>query len=370
MFENLTIPSELKPNDPRFGVGPSLIPMESVEALLKTGTKYLGTSHRQSFIVDVIRELQVGLKKYFNLPSGHEVILGNGGATFLFDMIGLGLVEKKSAHFTMGEFSNKWFLAHKKIPWIEAAEFATPYGEGKNPEFVEGFDFVATTLNETSTGVMINDLPDYTKTNTLLAVDATSGAGQIACDFSKVDIYFFSPQKVFASEGGLYIAIMSEKARERALKIAKDKSRYIPEVMSFENAITNSLKHQTYNTPSLASIFFLNEQVKRMNKLGEKKVIDLANEKAKMIYDWATKHESLSCYIKDEKVRSNAVATIDVDSRYNVLDLTKRLRELDIAYDIDSYRKLGRNQFRIGMFHNISKEDLAKLTQVIDFALK
>src|SRR5690606_23450733 len=134
--------------------------------------------------VDVVKEIQDGLRNYFKLPKDFEVILGNGGATFLFDMIGLGLVEKRSAHFTMGEFSHKWYLAHKKNPWIEATEFATTYGEGKNPEYIEGFDFIATTLNKTSTGVMTTALPDYTKSETLLAVDATSGAGQIPCDFS------------------------------------------------------------------------------------------------------------------------------------------------------------------------------------------
>lgn len=371
MFKNLEIPKELWPSDPRFGVGPSLIPKKVIEDLANTNSEYLGTSHRKPAVVKVVQELQEGLRTYFNLPDDYEIILGNGGATFLFDMMGLGLVEKKSAHFTLGEFSHKHYLSHKKIPWIEATEFATPYGEGSDPKFVEGFDFVSGVLNETSTGVAIKGLPDYTKTDTIFALDATSGGGQVPCDIKLVDFYYFSPQKVFASEGGLYVAFMSRKARERALKIAKDTRRYIPEVMSFENAITNSIKHQTYNTPSLSSLFYLNEQVKRLNQFGgEKKVVEAANKKAKIIYDWAENHKHLTPYVKDKSYRSNAVATIDADDSFKVEELTDRLRELGIVYDIDSYRKLGRNQFRIGMFHNIGSEDLSKLTQLIDFALK
>jgi phosphoserine aminotransferase len=369
MFEKLVVPANLIPSDPRFGVGPSLVPKSYLENLVFTVPHLLGTSHRQAAVVNLVKELQLGIKKYFNLPSGYEVLLGNGGATFLFDMIGLGLVEKKSAHFTCGEFSQKWFKAHQNIPWIEAEEIAVDFGQGQNPTDIADADMICCTLNETSTAVMINSIPDLRNSDKLLAVDATSGAGQIPIDFNKVDLYFFSPQKVFAGEGGLYVAIVSPKAIARIEKLKPRKS-YIPEVMKWSHALENSLKHQTYNTPSVMNLFLINEQVKAMNLLGEKKVIELAQKKAQLIYDWAQSKDYLSCYIKDESFRSIAVATIDVEDRYPMGDLTKKLRDLGVVYDIDGYRKLGRNQLRIGLFHNISLVDLEKLTKIISLAIE
>lgn len=369
MFESLIIPKEMYPSDPRFGVGPSLIPTEHVDNLAKTGTKLLGTSHRQSAVKSLCRDMQEGLRRYFELPNDYQVVMGNGGATFLFDMIGLGLVENKSAHFTTGEFSSKWFNSHSKIPWIETQQFDVEYGNGQNP-YSEGIDadVICCTLNETSTGVMINDLPQVGD-DTLLAVDATSGAGQIPIDMQKVDLYFFSPQKVFASEGGFYICFMSPKAIARARKLANLKT-YIPEVMSWTHAIDNSLKNQTYNTPSISTIFLLNEQVKVMNELGQMKVFEMAKRKAQFIYDWAQQKNYLSCYIKDSSFRSIAVATIDVDQSVDAQELALKLRELNIVLGIEAYRKLGRNQFRISLFHNVSLENIQKLTQIISFAIE
>lgn len=367
MFENFKVPIELRPSDPRFGVGPSLIPIEAVEKLLKSGTKFLGTSHRKDPIKNIVREIQDGLKSYFNLPAGYEIVLGNGGATLFWDMIGLGLVEKSSMHFICGEFSDKWYRAHKLIPWIEAHETKVEYGKGINPKDVPHHDMICCTLNETSTGVQLSEIP---KMNTLVAVDATSGAGQIKIDFNKVDLYYFSPQKVFASDGGLWIAIMSPKALERAKKISEDKSRYVPESMKLMNAIENSRQNQTYNTPAIATLFFLNEQIKLMNTLGEDKVVELAKKKAQLLYSWATEKSYLSPYVKEEEFRSQAVACIDVDEKYKVEDLLKVLRTQDAVYDIDAYRKLGRNQFRIGMFHNVSYENLEKLTKIISLAIE
>jgi phosphoserine aminotransferase len=368
MFETYQVPKNLIPSDPRFGVGPSLIPISSLEQLLATGTELIGTSHRKPAVQNLCGEVQDGLRKYFNLPSDYEVIMGNGGATFLFDMIGLGLVKKSSVHYTTGEFSSKWFKAHSLVPFIETKEITTEVGKGINPEALAGHDMVCCTLNETSTGVMINSIPDGVE-NTILAVDATSGAGQISLDFNKVDLYFFSPQKVFASEGGFYIAIMSPKAIKRA-KDLYERDTYRPEVMSWKNAIDNSLKSQTYNTPAISTIFFLNEQIKTMNTLGEKKVLEMARAKADLVYSWATKKEYLSCYIKEEEFRSNAVATINLDDKYNAIELANSLRSQGVVYDIDAYRKLGLNQFRISLFHNITIEDLEKLTLIISDAVE
>lgn len=369
MFENYNAPKELRPTDPRFGCGPSLIPVEFVKRLAETDVHLLGTSHRKAPVKNLVREIQEGLVKYFDVPADYTVCMGNGGATLLFDMIGLGLVEKKIAHFTCGEFSSKWYKSSEMIPWIEAEEHSVDFGNGITPEALAGFDVIACTLNETSTGVQLDSIPEV-DANTLLCVDATSGAGQCPIDVSKTDLFFFSPQKVFASEGGLFIAIMSPKARERALKIAEDKNRYIPGIMDWKTCIDNSDKNQTYNTPSLSTLFFLNEQVKLMNKDGYASVQEQARKKADLVYNWANEKAYLSCYITEERYRSVAVACIDVDEKIDVNPLIKKLESEKIVYGIDAYRKLGRNQFRIGLFHNIAFSDLEKLTKLLSHAIE
>ena len=368
MFENLNISDDMKPSDPRFGSGPSLVPVEFVEKLLLTGQNLLGTSHRKLPIKNLVKEAQDGLRKYFSLPDDYKVVLGNGGATFLFDMIGLGMVKKKSAHFTCGEFSEKWFKSHNKIPWIEAEQISVPFGQGIDGEDVADADMVCVTLNETSTGVQISKLPEVDE-GTILAVDATSGGGQIACDVSKTDLFFFSPQKVFASEGGLFVAIMSPKAYNRALEMA-DGDNYSPVIMSWELAINNSDKNQTYNTPAIATIFFLNEQIKLMNEVGYSKACEMAEEKAQLLYSWAEEKDYLSCYVEEAKYRSRSVATINVDESFPVGPLINWLAEKKIIYNIDGYRKLGQNQFRIAMFHNIKYDDLNKLKDIISMAIE
>lgn len=369
MFDTFKVPEHLIPSDPRFGCGPSVVPVSFLESLAKSGKTIIGTSHRQNAVKNLVGEVIAGLKTYFKLPDGYQVVMGNGGATLLFDMIGLGVVEKSSAHFTCGEFSNKWFLAHKNIPWLEPKEFSAPAGKGINPTAASGFDMICCTLNETSTGVQLSSLPEV-DANTILAVDATSGAGQVPCDVSKTDIFFFSPQKVFASEGGLWIAIMSPKAIARALKIEKDTKRYIPHIMSWKQAIENSEKNQTYNTPAISTFYLLNEQIKLLNQLGYDKVIAGAQAKANLLYGWATEKPYLKPFIEEAQYRSTAVATIDVDDKYKVDDLLAVLRKQKVVQDIDSYRKLGRNQFRISMFHNITYENLEKLTKILSMAIE
>ncbi len=369
MFEDYKVAPELIPSDPRFGVGPSLVPVEFVERLAQTKASLLGTSHRKPAVKNLVKEVQEGLAKFYNIPEGYEVVLGNGGATFLFDMIGLGLVNKKSVHYTCGEFSNKWFKSHNAIPWIEAQEVASEYGQGCEPKDHADADMICFTLNETSTGVQTTTIPEVSG-DTLVAVDATSGAGQIELDLSKVDCYFFSPQKVFASEGGLFVAIMSPKALKRAQEIAST-DRYIPGIMDWKVAIDNSLKNQTYNTPSISTLFYLNEQVKLMNSQGGQSfAVELANKKANLIYGWAQEESFLEAYVADEKYRSTSVATINVDDKYEVAALIKVLEAQKVANGIDSYRKLGKNQFRISLFHNVKLEDLEKLTKIISNAIK
>ncbi len=370
MFEKFSVPSDLIPSDPRFGCGPSLVPVEHLQNLAATGASYMGTSHRQGTVKNVVREIQEGLRAYFGLPSGYEVVLGNGGATMLWDMIGLGLVEKSSLHFTCGEFSEKWYKAHKLIPWLSTKQISVEYGHGIEMHEEEGFDFICTTLNETSTGVQNTRVPVMKNAQTLVAMDATSGAGQIKAAVQNVDLYYFSPQKVFASEGGLYVAFMSPKAIERAQRLALDKTRFVPESFKWQHAIEFGRGHQTYNTPSLATLFLLNEQIKRLNKLGQDAVVAQAQRKAAMLYGWAESKPYLSTYVKDIAHRSTAVATIDVDEKFKVDDITKILRKQNVAIDIDGYRKLGRNQLRIALFHNIRHDDLDKLISIISLIIE
>lgn len=370
MFEKFIVPDHLRPSDPRFGVGPSLVPVEALNKLAKTGMELIGTSHRQSVVKNLVAEVQEGLATYFKLPSDYEVILGNGGATFLWDMMATGMAEAKTYHHVCGEFSNKWYKAHKLAPWLDVQVTEVEYGKGQEIKDQEGFDMVCATLNETSTGVMIETLPYKVADKTILALDATSGAGQMPQHMPSVDFYYFSPQKVFAAEGGMFVGFMSPKAVERVLRINGMKDRYIPEIMNWKLTIENSQKNQTYNTPCVSNIFLLNEQVKLMNELGEQKVYEAARAKADMIYAWAETKDYLSPFVSENHYRSVSVATIDVDDKYPVDSLLKVLREQKAVYDIDAYRKLGRNQLRISLFHNISYENLEKLTKLISFAIE
>lgn len=369
MFENLQIPNHLRPSDPRFGSGPSLIPVDFVKKLADTGPHLLGTSHRKSPVKNLVKDIQDGLRQYFSLPDDFTIAVGNGGATFLFDMIALGVVDKKVTHYTCGEFSSKWFKSSAQVPWIEATEKTVEFGQGITPQDDEAADSIAVTLNETSTGVQIDVLPEI-KGDRLLMVDATSGGGQCPCDVSKTDIYFFSPQKVFASEGGLFVAIMSPKARERALRIAQDKKRYIPKIMDWKVCIENSDKNQTYNTPSISTLFFLAEQVKLMNRDGYENVVQESKRKAELVYSWAEEKSYLSPYVKEAKYRSIAVATIDVDEKVDVNALLKVFEKERAVYGIDAYRKLGRNQVRIALFHNITYDNLQILLQLISHCVE
>jgi phosphoserine aminotransferase len=370
MFENFLVPQYLKPTDPRFGVGPSLVPLKSLEALRDTGHHLLGTSHRKDAVRNVVREIQTGISTYFQIPSGYEIVLGNGGATLFWDMLALGVVRKSSLHFVCGEFSEKWYKAHKSVPWISAHEIRVPFGKGINPVEQSDADLICCTLNETSTGVMLSNVPKLNGEDVLMAMDATSGAGQIKVDFNNVDIYYFSPQKVFASEGGLYVAILSPKALKRIESINQDKSRYIPESLRLIHAVENGKANQTYNTPAISTLFLMNEQLKLMNQLGQDTVIKMAKEKARFMYDWAEEKPYLSPYISEKEFRSEAVITIDVDEKYSVDDLAKVMRAQDVAIDIEGYRKLGRNQFRIALFHNVTLDNLKKLTQIISLAIE
>lgn len=365
----LDIPTSIIPNDPRFGSGPSVIQQKYITKMAHAVPHLIGTSHRKKPILNLVKEVQEGMRTYFKVPADYEVILGNGGATFLWDMMGLGLVQEASLHYTCGEFSQKWYLAHKKIPWIKTQEINVPYGQGIDPIHLEGFDVLCTTLNETSTGVQNTAIPPQSP-SALMLVDATSGAGQIMCELDHTDLYYFSPQKVLGGDGGLFFGFISPRAKERALKLAKDQKRYIPEIMNWNLCVENSEKNQSYNTPSIMNLFVINEQLKEMNLLGQSEIVAQAKKKAELIYNWAESKEYLSPFVQHKKYRSQAVATIDVKDQFPVEPIINFLREKQWVYDIDPYRKLGKNQFRISLFHNITLENLEKLTQLLSFLIE
>ncbi|WP_312046620.1 aminotransferase class V-fold PLP-dependent enzyme [Erwinia sp.] len=364
----LSLPEDLIPSDPRFGCGPSLIRLEDLAHLQEEGPHLLGTSHRKEPVRALCRQIQQALKAYLAVPDGYSIVLGNGGATILFDMIGLGLVRKRIAHHVCGEFSSKWFKASDRIPWIQAEKVEVDYGQPNDRFLTEDVDVVACTLNETSTGVMNTYLPEVGE-DCLLAVDATSGAGQIACDLSRVDVFFFSPQKVFASEGGLFVAILSPRAKARIEEIATQ-DRYIPVFADWRLALSNSEQQQTYNTPAVATLFLFARQAERMNALGFAEVQRQAAEKATWVYQWAQERPWLSAFVTDAKARSTTVAAIDMAADIDADRLTRYLDEQGLVHGIEGYRALGRNQLRIALFHNIAFSDLQRLTALIDFLVE
>ena len=365
VFANYIPPPELVPSDPRFGSGPSRINSHHIESLHATGPHLLGTSHRRDAVKNLVGSIQESLIDYLRIPNDYAVVLGNGGASFLFDALGLVAVESKSKHFTCGEFSSKWWKSHNLVPWIEAKNVEMTEN---NLQVIEEEDAVCITLNETSTGIMIPDLPRVD--NALLYIDATSGAGQIYCDLQKVDIFFFSLQKIFASDGGSFVAIISPKAQERIKSLSKDQGRYVPAIMNLHEHIQHSRKLQTYNTPSIATLFLFYQQLVYMQSIGYDKIVAEALTRAKTVYDWANSKPYLNPYVENHRMRSSTVATIDVNSAVNVNLLLARLHELQIVYGIESYRKLNRNQFRLSLFYNISFDDIKKLLDLLSHAIE
>jgi len=365
-FSKLDLPKDYIPSDARFTPGPSIIPEEFVQKLKEASGTYLGTSHRKKSVIDLTKELQQGLKSYFDLPDDHLVILGNGGATCVFDSLSLNVVDKNITHYTCGEFSSKWFKASDLIPDINAVNKSVEFGQGvvfgDDPEA----EVICGTLNETSTGVQLASRPTLNKSQ-FLAIDATSGGGQIPWNVAETDYFFLSPQKVFASEGGLFVMCASPRGVE---KILKENKRYIPQFMNLKPYVENSRKNQVFTTPSLSSLFFLNEQIKLMNDKGRAQVEKEGEEKAQVLYSWAEKKDYLSCFVQEDKFRSRTVATINVDERLKVDPLLQYLDEKNLVHGINAYRKLGKNQFRIAFFPQVKKEDVEKLTHLLSFYLE
>jgi phosphoserine aminotransferase len=366
MFDQIQIPKELLPLDGRFGCGPSLVRPEFIDALAKEAKTFLGTSHRQAPVKNKVGSVLNLLRSYLKIPSDYKIAMGNGSASQCWDMITFGVVEKKSAHFVNGEFSSKWHASVQESKFVQAHLVKSPVGEVPAFQEFADCDVHCITWNETSTGAMWPGAP-VKSANTLLAVDATSAAGALSWDWTNTDIFYFSPQKAFGSDGGLWIGVFSPKAVERIEKIKKS-GRYIPAMLDFSLALKNAESNQTYNTPSLMTLYVLEKQLHWFQERGIDKVTQEQNEKTKLLHTWVDSRKELFHYVKNSEWRSKTVSTINLLPEIPFDLLTKQLRKFG-AVDIDAYRSLGENQIRISLFPNISRDDLGKLTKCIDYLL-
>ncbi len=363
---SIIIPSELKPVDGRFGCGPSKIRPEALAALSASGNSILGTSHRQKPVKNVVKRVREGLTSLFNLPDGYEVILGNGGSTAFWDIATFGLIEERSQHLVFGEFSSKFAAASKEAPFLgEPTVIKSEPGSHPLAVAEAGIDVYALTHNETSTGVAMPILRPAGTDGALVLVDATSAAGGLMVDAKEFDTYYFAPQKSFASDGGLWIAIMSPAAIARAEKI-KASGRWVPAFFDLGIAIENSRLDQTYNTPALVTLMLLAEQIEWMNSNGGLSFAAGRSAKSSdILYSWAEKTSYTTPFVTDAAMRSKVVGTINFDDAIDATKIAAALRDNGIV-DTEPYRKLGKNQLRIGMFPAVDPSDVEALTKCID----
>ena len=367
----IKIPSDLLPRDGRFGCGPSKIRPEQVSGLVDVATTLLGTSHRQQPVRSLVGRVRTGLRDLFSLPDDYEVLLGNGGSTAFWDAASFGLIESRSQHLTFGEFSSKFAAAAKAAPHLRDPQIIeSPVGTHPLPEAAGDVDLYALTHNETSTGVAMEirrpaGAPLPAEGGGLVAVDATSGAGGLRVDPAEFDVYYLSPQKCFASDGGLWVALCSPAAVERIGRIASS-GRWIPQSIDLKVALDNSRQNQTYNTPALATLFMFAEQVDWMlGNGGLEWAAGRSDLSAGILYDWADKSSFATPFVARPEDRSRVVGTIDLDDSIDATTVSKVLRANGIV-DTESYRKLGRNQLRIGMFPAVEPSDVEALTRCID----
>ena len=365
---DLVLPAELLPADGRFGCGPSKVRPDALARLAEVGDQFLGTSHRQSRVKDQVRRLQQGLHGFFGAPDDYEVLLAVGGATAFWDAAAFGLVERRARHYVFGEFSGKFAAATAAAPWLDDPDVVeVPAGSRPQASPAEGCDVQAFTHNETSTGVM-QDLQRVD--DALVLVDATSGAGGLPVALGDTDVYYFSLQKGSASEGGLVAAFVSPAAVERIERLAAG-DRYVPAFFDLATALDNSRKHQTYNTPGLATVFLAAEQVDWMRERfgGLDGVVAEQRRKADTIYGWAASRPWASPFVAEAEARSLVVATIDLDDTVSADEVNAVLRANGIL-DTDAYRKLGRNQLRVGMFPAVDHADVEAYTACVDHVVE
>ena len=360
------LPRELLPVDGRFGCGPSKVRGAQLEALVTRGASLLGTSHRQAPIKNLVASTREGLADLLRAPEGYEIILGNGGSTAFWDAAAFGLIERRSQHLAFGEFGSK-FAAAAKAPWLEAPDVRkSEPGTGGTAEPVEGVDVYAWPHNETSTGVSAPVTRVTADPGALTVIDATSAAGGIDFDATQADVYYFAPQKNLGSDGGLWYALVSPAAIERIERIAAS-DRYIPEFLSLKNAIDNSRLNQTLNTPAVATLLMLDEQVRWILDNGGLAWAG-ANTAATSaaLYAWAEATAYTTPFVTNPADRSPVVVTIDFDESVDAAAIAKSLRENGIV-DTEPYRKLGRNQLRIATFVSIDEDDVRRLIGAIEY---
>lgn len=369
MSEFPTLPTDLIPADGRFGCGPSKVRPAQIQAIVDGAETIIGTSHRQPAVKNVVGSIREGLSDLFSLPEGYEIILSLGGATAFWDAATFGLIENKSGHLSYGEFSSKFAKAAKQAPWLaDPTVIEAPAGDAPAPQAMEGVDVLGWAHNETSTGAMVPVVRPEGSDGSLVVIDATSGAGGLPVDISQTDVYYFSPQKCFASDGGIWLAAMSPAAIERIARI-KESGRFIPAFLDLQTAVENSRKNQTYNTPAVSTLLMLEDQVSWMNANGGLDgMVARTTASSNALYNWAAAREETTPYVSDPAKRSLVVGTIDFADSVDATVLAKVLRANGIL-DVEPYRKLGRNQLRIGMFPAIDAADVETLTKAIDFVL-
>ena len=366
MSAEIIIPSSIKPVDGRFGCGPSKIRPEALAALSASGNSILGTSHRQKPVKNVVKRVREGLTSLFNLPEGYEVVLGNGGSTAFWDIATFGLIQERSQHLVFGEFSSKFAAASKEAPFLgEPTVIKSEPGSHPVSVLEAGIDVYALTHNETSTGVAMPIIRPAGTDGALVLVDATSAAGGLMVEAKEFDTYYFAPQKSFASDGGLWIAIMSPAAIARAEQI-KASGRWVPAFFDLGIAIENSRLDQTYNTPALVTLMLLAEQIEWMNANGGLSfAAGRSTQSSDILYSWAEKTSYTTPFVTDPAMRSKVVGTINFDDAIDATQICAALRANGIV-DTEPYRKLGKNQLRIGMFPAVDPSDVDALTKCID----
>jgi phosphoserine aminotransferase len=365
----IVIPKNLLPADGRFGCGPSKVRAEQVQALSHDQIALLGTSHRQAPIKDMVGRIRSGFSDLFSLPDGYEVVLGNGGSTAFWDAAAFSLIEQRSQNLVFGEFGGK-FAQAAAAPFLSAPEVIdAPAGSRSEVRVTEGIDVYAWPHNETSTGVMAPVTRVHGDPGALTVIDATSAAGGVDIDASETDVYYFAPQKNFASDGGLWFALFSPSAVERVERIAAS-GRWIPEFLSLKNAVDNSRLNQTLNTPAIGTLILLENQIEWMNAQGGLAWADArTKESSDLLYNWAEGLEYATPFVSNPDHRSQVVVTIDFSDEIDATAITSTLRKNGVV-DTEPYRKLGRNQIRIATFTAIEPDDIRQLIGCVEYVVE
>ena len=367
----VSIPQDLLPQDGRFGAGPSKVRPEQVEALRRAGQDLLGTSHRQAPVKDLVGRVRSGLSQLFNAPDGYEVILGVGGSTAFWDAASFGLVRERAQHLSFGEFGSKFAKATQNAPFLQDSTILTSEpGTRPEPQAEAEVDVYAWPQNETSTGVMAPvHRVEGARSDALVLIDATSAAGGLPVDLSQTDAYYFAPQKNFASDGGLWLAMFSPAALERVEQI-KASGRWIPDFLDLKTAVDNSLKNQTYNTPALSTLVMLEDQVRWMNEQGGLEFTTARTaESSQRVYTWAEASSFATPFVTRPEDRSAVITTVDFEDSVDAAQVAKILRAHGVV-DVEPYRKLGRNQLRIATFAAIDPDDVSALLACIDHVVE